>query len=698
MTERRILVTAALPYANGPIHLGHVAGVYLPADIYVRYQRLRGRDILYICGSDEFGVPITLTAEKEGVTPQEIVDRYHNMNLESFQTLGISFDQYSRTTAPIHKETAQDIFTVLHGKGNLKEKHQQQLYCESCSRYLPDRFVEGTCPHCQAEKARGDQCDTCGKWIDQVTLVDPGCKICGNSPVIRETSHWFLPLGDHQDWLSEWFSSATTQDWRENVLNFCRGWFAEGLEDRAVTRDLGWGVPVPLEDHEGKVLYVWFDAPIGYISATKEYAQAQNDPDLWKKYWCTQDDGEDPRLIHFIGKDNIVFHAIFFPVMMQSYGGYVLPDFIPANEYLTLEGRKISTSENYAVWLKDYLAAFKPDPLRYCLTAIAPETRDADFSWKDFQSRNNYELADIIGNFINRSLAFAKRYFDGVVPTPGELENIDRDFVVSIRQKTQQLADKIDAYRFRDAQREMMDLARDANKYFNDSEPWKTVKDDTDRCATTLYHCMQAVCAFHLLMEPFLPESAEKLRSILNVSLDLKESADFWAWGANTQLDADFEMLPAGHTLGEAVILFPKIEDSDIAPEVERLKKIAGAGAAGEAATDEPEKTPAITYDQFMETELRVATIKTAERIPNADRLLRLIVDDGEGDRQIVAGIAEHYDPEQLPGMQVIIVVNLAPAKIRGVESNGMLLAAKDKSGLAVVTPAAAKEPGSRVS
>ncbi|MCK4966121.1 methionine--tRNA ligase, partial [bacterium] len=481
MKKERYLVTSALPYANGPIHLGHIAGAYLPADIFVRYQRMKKQDVIFICGTDEHGVPITITAKNENSTPQQVVDKYYKIQKTSFEQLGISFDNFSRTSYKLHYETSQEIFLTLYKKNYLAEKKIKQFYCTHDKMFLSDRYVEGICPHCQTPGARGDQCEACGKWIEQTTLTEPQCKLCGNAPEIRETKHWFFKFGEFQDKLKKWINAK--KDWKENVINFCNGWFNEGLQDRAVTRDLDWGIPVPLDEAKGKVLYVWFDAPIGYISSTKEWAQKKGDPDLWKKYWMN----ENTKLIHFIGKDNIVFHAIFFPAMLMGCGDYVIPENVPANEFLNIEGSKLSTSKNYAVWLNDYLDKFPPDPLRYCLSTILPESKDSDFSWKTLQARNNYELADILGNFINRTFIFAQKYFDNKIPQPSELRQEDRAMLETCRKSYGTVGGYIEKYQMRNAVKEMMDVARAANKYFNDEGPWKTVKDDKERCAATIY-------------------------------------------------------------------------------------------------------------------------------------------------------------------------------------------------------------------
>ena len=671
--SEKILVTSALPYANGPLHLGHIAGAYLPADIYVRYQRLMGRDVVYICGSDEHGVPITVTADRENISPQDVVDRYHAMNKESFLTFGMSFDNYSRTSLPIHHQTAQEFFKQLHANGDLVVKTSEQFYSEKSNRFLPDRYVEGTCPHCKYEGARGDQCDQCGKWLEPGELINPVSKIDGATPVLKETQHWYLPMGKFAGEWEQWFGSI---EWKENVKNYSMGWYKEGLGDRPITRDLHWGVPVPLEGAEGKVLYVWFDAPIGYISATKEWAINQGDPDRWKSYW--QDPGT--KLVHFIGKDNIVFHAILFPMILKQMGGYILPSAIPANEYLTIEGRKISTSLNYAIWLKDYLAEFQPDPLRYALASNTPEAKDTDFSWKQFQSRNNDELADILGNFINRSMTFVHRYYEGKLPPKGHLNDLDKKMLETIARAPRQVGDFIESFQFRRATQALMDVCRSANKYFNDSEPWVTRKSDPARCQTTLNICIHIAQCLAVMMAPTLPFSSETLRRMLNL-----ESLPKWDLAGEAELDA-------GHSLNKAGILFEKIEDDIIDQQIEKLKMLTPQTAAPKSETEK------IDFDQFGKIDLRTALVTAAEKVEGADKLLKLQIALGSEQRQIVAGIAEHYSTDEIVGKTVIVVANLKPAMIRGVESNGMLLAVKGEHGLCVLSPTGDVASGLRVS
>lgn len=682
-TFKRILVTAALPYANGPIHLGHLAGAYLPADIYVRYQRLKGRDIIYICGSDEHGVPITITAEKEGITPQEVVDKYHYMNKESFKRFGISFDNYSRTSLPIHHQTAQEFFLELYRKGILKEKTTQQLYCEKDKMFLADRYVEGICPVCSSQGARGDQCEKCGSWLEQTDLIEPKCKICGSTPVIKNTSHWYLPLGNFQKRLEEWMN--TRSDWKENVKQYVYSWFKEGLQDRAVTRDLHWGVKVPIQGVESKVIYVWFDALLGYISSTKEWAQKIGQPEKWREYWQNQ----DTRLIHFIGKDNIVFHCIVFPAMLMAWNDgreseiYVLPDNVPANEFLNLEGKKLSTSRNYAVWLNEYLEKFEPDPLRYALASILPETKDTDFSWREFQARNNNELADILGNFINRTLTFVKKNFGNKVPERFELEDIDRELIAKLKEYADKISENYEKFRIRDGVFETMNLARFANKYFNDTEPWKMIKENPRRASTSINLCLQTVRSLAILFEPVLPFSTRKIWEMLNLDGDIVEAG----WSSACELS-----LETGHQLNEPKILFRKIEDFEIEEEIKKLKI-----ASGEIVDEKIEIKPQISIEDFEKIDLRVAEVVECERVKNSEKLLRLKVKLGSEQRQVVAGIGKHYKPEELVGKKVIIVANLKPAKLMGIESQGMLLAAIKDDKLSILTTLDEIESGSQV-
>lgn len=676
---KRIIVTSALPYANGPIHLGHLAGAYLPADVYVRYQRMKKRDVIYICGTDEHGVPIAIAAEKEGVTPQQIVDRYYADHLDTFTRFGVSFDNFSRTSRPIHHQTSKEFFQKIYDKNFLVEKGIQQFYCESCARFLADRFVEGKCPRCGREGARGDQCEKCGSSLEQTELVDPYCKVCGHAPVLRDTRHLFLKLNEFQKKLEAWLDSK--KGWKENVLNYCRGWFKEGLGERAVTRDLKWGIQVPAPGYEDKVIYVWFEAPIGYISATKEWAERIGQPDKWKEYW--QD--AETKLVHFIGKDNIVFHAIIWPAMLMAHGDYILPTDVPANEFLNLQGEKLSTSRNYAVWLGEYLSKFPPDPLRYYLATIAPETKDADFTWTEFQQRNNSELADILGNFVNRTLTFAKRQFNGV-PQAGALDDLDRAMLNVLHKAPQEIGDLLEHYELRRSLSTLMDVARFANKYFNDQQPWATLKTDRDKCSTTINISLQAVQTLAVLMEPFLPFSAEKVWAMLGHQGSVHDQA----WDQVAAMT-----LQPGHALGQEQILFTKIEDKQIQPEIDRLTALS---AKIETKPEEKPVATHITYDDFARVQLRTALVLKAEKVEKADKLLRLEIQVGNEQRQIVAGIAKHYTPEQMVGKTIVVVANLQPAKIRGLESNGMLLAAEDETGvLAVLTPDRNVQSGAKI-
>ena len=661
---KRILVTSALPYANGPIHLGHLAGAYLPADIYVRYQRLKKRDVIYICGSDEHGVPITIAAEKKGISPQQIVDEFHFRNKKAFAGFGMSFDYYGRTSSEMHRKTSQEIFLNLYRKGLFKKKTEKQLYDQKAKMFLPDRYVKGTCPICSYPEAYGDQCEKCGSSLSSSELIDPISAITGETPVFRETTHWYLPLGDLQKEIASWIKEKTY--WKPNVLGQVKSWLDGGLADRAVTRDLSWGVPVPLEEAKGKVLYVWFDAPIGYISATKEWAAEKDEPDLWKTYW--QD--EETQLIHFIGKDNIVFHCIMFPAMLKVHGDYVLPDNVPANEFLNLEGNKLSTSKNYAVWLEDYLEKFPVDPLRYYLAINAPESRDADFTWQEYQQRNNSELADILGNFINRTLTFAVNNFDGKVPQAGDLDDLDNWMLDILKTAPARIGQELDNFQVRKAATAFMDVARASNKYFNDQEPWRTLKENKSKCATTINICMQACQTLAVLMEPILPFSAEKLWRILGNEGSVHDQA--WDEISSSQL-------PVGHKLGKVEILFQKMDKKLIQPEIERLQKIAEELKPQEEKMQE-EKSK-ISFDEFSRLDLRVARVLHAEKVEKADKLLKLDIDLGDEKRTIVAGIAQHYSADEMIGRKIVIVANLEPAKIRGIESNGMLLAAEDDDG-----------------
>ena len=687
----RILVTAALPYANGPIHLGHLAGAYLPADLYVRYQRLKRRDVLFVCGSDEHGVPITITADKEGVTPQAIVDRYHEANTKAFERFEMSFDNYSRTSLPLHHTTAQEFFRDFHARGILTERKEQQFYDGKARKFLPDRYVEGTCPVCANTEARGDQCEKCGTYLNPMQLINPRSKISGAVPEVRETSHWYFPLGAYQQRLEAYIRDRDERDgWKENVLNYTRGWFKDGLQDRAVTRDLDWGVRVPLEGYETKVLYVWFDAVLGYISSTREWAQKAGTPDAWRRYWLEP----STKYVAFIGKDNIVFHCIVFPAMLMGWNDahteqYVLPDNVPANEFLNFEGQKFSKSRGWGIYVDEFLSRYPADPLRYYLCTSLPEYRDSDFTWKEFQAKNNNELADIFGNFVNRTLAFCGRTFGGALPARGELDARDRAMLDLAEQTPVTAGQFMETYRFRDGMAEVMNLARAANKYFNDSEPWKTAKSDPARCATTLNICTQLVRTLGILMSPVIPATCERLWTMLG----LTGTAASQAWDT-----AGAPVLPAGHALGKPAILVTKIEDDVIEQDLKGLGETADAAStvAAKPATDPPKDF--ITLDDFKKVDLRIATVLAAERVPRSDKLLKLQVEVGTDRRQVVAGIAQHYAPEHLVGKSIVVVYNLQPAKLMGQESQGMLLAASDAAGrLVIVQPAAPIDSGSKV-
>lgn len=680
---KRTTVTAALPYANGGVHIGHLAGVYVPADIYVRYLRLRKQDVIFIGGSDEHGVPITLRAKKEGITPQDIVDRYHEMIKKSFEEFGISFDIYSRTTSKTHHKFAADFFRKLYDDGKLIEKTGEQYYDEEAKQFLADRYITGECPHCHNENAYGDQCEKCGRDLSPTELLHPHSTISGSVPVMRETKNWYLPLNDYQQWLSEWILDGH-KEWRSNVYGQCKSWLDMDLQPRAMTRDLDWGIPVPVSGAEGKVLYVWFDAPIGYISNTKELCD--NQPDRWgswQQWW--QD--EDTRIVHFIGKDNIVFHCIVFPVMLKAHGGYVLPDNVPANEFLNLENDKISTSRNWAVWLHEYLVDMpgKQDVLRYVLTANAPETKDNNFMWRDFQDRNNNELVAIYGNFVNRALQLTKKYFDSVVPACGELNDIDKTAIDEFKDVKGRVESLLDRFMFREAQKEAMNLARIGNKYITDCEPWKVAKTDMARVETILYISLQLTANLAIAFEPFLPFSSARLRRMLNM-----ESID---WGQLGSTD----ILSAGHKMGEPALLFEKIEDSVIEAQIKKLEdtRIANAAAGYKA---EPVK-PTVALDDFEKLDIRVGHVKHCEKVKKSNKLLKFTIDDGSGaDRTILSGIAKYYNPEDLIGKDVLFIANFAPRKMMGYESQGMILSAQDFDGsLSVTTITRETKPGSRV-
>ncbi len=662
---KRTLVTAALPYANGGVHIGHLAGVYVPADIYVRYMRLKKRDVLFVCGSDEHGVPITLRAKKEGCTPQDVCDRFHKIIKDSFAEFGISFDIYSRTTSETHRKVASDFFRTLYDKGAFVEKESEQYYDEEAKTFLADRYITGECPHCHYEKAYGDQCEHCGSTLSPNELINPHSAVSGSKPVLKKTSHWYLPLDKYQNWLEKWILQDH-KEWRSNVYGQCKSWLDMGLQPRAVSRDLDWGIPVPVEGAEGKVLYVWFDAPIGYISNTKELL-----PDSWETWW------KDPstRLIHFIGKDNIVFHCIVFPTMLKAEGSYILPDNVPANEFLNLEDDKISTSRNWAVWLDEYLKDFpgKQDVLRYVLTANAPETKDNNFTWKDFQARNNNELVAVYGNFINRALVLTWKYYDGKAPAQGTLTDYDKQTIAEFTTVKADVERLLDHFRFRDAQKEAMNLARIGNKYLADSEPWKLQKTDPERVKTIMNISLQLAANLAIAFEPFLPFSSKKLREMLNMP-------NFnWDDLGSTSL------VEEGHQLAKAELLFEKIEDAAIDAQVARLETIKKENKAREAKP-EPQK-PVVDFENFEKIDLRVGTVEECVKVEKSDKLLKLTINDGNTKRTIVSGIAKHYKPEELVGKQVCFIANLAPRKLRGIESQGMILCSENANGeLAFVT------------
>ena len=714
---RRTLVTCALPYANGPVHIGHLAGVYVPADIYVRYLRMKGEDVLFICGSDEHGVPITIKAKKEGCTPQDVVDRYHSIIKKSFKGFGINFDIYSRTSSRTHSEVASEFFRKMYDEGKFIEKESEQYFDTEANTFLADRYIVGTCPKCGNEGAYGDQCEKCGSTLSPDELLNPHSALSGSTPVKKKTKHWYLPLDRYEPWLKEWILDGH-KEWRTNVYGQCKSWIDGGLQPRAVSRDLDWGVPVPVEGAEGKVLYVWFDAPIGYISNSKELL-----PQSWEKWWKS----EDTRLVHFIGKDNIVFHCIVFPSMLKAYGGYILPDNVPANEFLNLEGNKISTSKNWAVWLNEYLEQFpgQEDVLRYVLCANAPETKDNDFTWKDFQARNNSELVAILGNFVNRAVVLTHKYFGGKVPADLRPEAVDKETLAQIPAMKKAVEENLENYKFREALKEAMNIARLGNKYLTDTEPWKVAKTDMDRTASILNVSLQICADLAIVFEPFLPFSAGKLRDILNVGLVAgmdHRCGEEGTCGENVfkpgegaalhtvschsgQAGAEQKsvpvlswedlgresVLPAGHQLGEAVLLFSKIEDSVVEAQVKRLEdtKKANEAAAAEASahTVDPQKAEC-SFEDFEKMDIRTATVLEAERVPKTDKLLKLTIDTGIDKRVIVSGIAEYYTPEQMVGKQICILANLAPRKIRGIESKGMILMARQNDGkMRFITP-----------
>ena len=681
---KRTTVTSALPYANGGVHIGHLAGVYVPADIYVRYLRLKGEDVMFVGGSDEHGVPVTMRARKEGITPQDVVDRYHKMIKDSFEEFGISFDVYSRTTSKTHHKFASDFFRKLYDEGKLVEETSKQYYDEEAKQFLADRYITGECPHCHNEGAYGDQCEKCGRDLSPTELINPKSTISGSQPVLKETKNWYLPLNDYQEWLKQWILEGH-KEWRPNVYGQCKSWLDMDLQPRAMTRDLDWGIPVPVEGAEGKVLYVWFDAPIGYISNTKELCESNPERwGTWQQWW--QD--EETRLVHFIGKDNIVFHCLIFPVMMKAHGGYIMPDNVPANEFLNLENDKISTSRNWAIWLHEYLVDFpgKQDVLRYVLTANAPETKDNNFMWKDFQERNNSELVAIYGNFVNRALQLTKKYFNGIVPQCGELQDIDRQAIEEFKDVKQKVEQLLDQFKFRDALKEAMNLARIGNKYITDCEPWKVAKADMERVKTILNICLQLSANLSIAFEPFLPFSSKKLRDMLNV--------DTFDW---EQLGST-EILKPGHQLAEPSLLFEKIEDDAIQAQLDRLERIRKENeVANYKAAPVKENIP---FETFEKLDIRVGLVKDCQKVKKSKKLLQFTLDDGSSqDRTICSGIAAFYEnPEQLIGKRVLFVANFEPRKMMGIESQGMILSAVDSDeSLSVVTTTKDVKPGSQV-
>lgn len=677
-------ITAALPYTNGPIHIGHLAGVYVPADIYARYLRLRGENCIFVCGSDEHGVPIAIKAKKEGVTPQEIVDKYHKIIKKSFEDFGISFDNYSRTTAKIHHETATQFFKKLYEDGKFIEETTAQLYDQEAEQFLADRFVTGTCPKCNNPEAYGDQCEKCGSSLNATDLINPKSTISGSAPVMKKTKHWFLPLDKYEPWLREWILEGHKKDWKPNVYGQVKSWIDDGLRPRAVTRDLNWGVPVPVKGAEGKVMYVWFDAPIGYISSTKEWAE-KNGKD-WKTYWKNP----ETRLVHFIGKDNIVFHCIIFPAMLKAEGSYILPENVPANEFLNLEGQKLSTSKNHAVWLHEYLEDFpgKQDVLRYVLTANAPETKDNDFTWKDFQARNNNELVAIFGNFINRVTVLTHKYYEGQVPPSKKLTEIDKNVLSQVNTLPQKISEAIERYRFREAQTEMMGLARLGNKYLADEEPWKLIKTNPERVQTIMHTALQIASGLAILCEPFLPFTSKKLKQILNLT-----ETD-WNY-----FEKQTDLLQEGHKINSSELLFEKIEDEDIQRQYDKLIAAKKINAMKNQHQEIPPQKETIHFEDFSKLDLRSGTIISAEKIPKADKLLQLKVDTGVDTRTIVSGIAKSFSPDEILGKKVVVLINLAPRKLRGVESQGMILMGENAEGkLIFINPDDELENGAVIS
>ena len=674
-TPARYTITAALPYTNGPIHIGHLAGVYVPADIYARYQRLMGKDVAFVCGSDEHGVAISMKAKKEGITPKDVIDKYHAIIKKSFADFGISFDNYSRTSAEVHHKTASEFFVKLYEQGDFIEETTAQLYDEEAKQFLADRFVVGTCPKCGHEEAYGDQCENCGSTLNATDLINPKSTITGAVPTLKETKHWFLPLDRYENFLKEWILEGHKKDWKPNVYGQCKSWIDDGLKPRAVTRDLDWGIPVPVKGGEGKVLYVWFDAPIGYISSTKEWAEREGKD--WEPYWKD----ENTKLLHFIGKDNIVFHCIIFPSILKAHGDYILPDNVPANEFLNLEGNKLSTSKNWAVWLHEYLEEFPDmqDVLRYTLTANAPETKDNDFTWKDFQARNNNELVAILGNFINRVVVLTHKYYDGKVPTPNEFSQVDKETLEAMKKYPEIISTSIERYRFREASQELMNLARLGNKYLADEEPWKVIKQDSERVKTIMFVALQIATGLAVLSEPFLPFTSEKLKNILAV----RSSGVDTSW---TEMETKEVLLPADHQINKAELLFRKVEDQEIQAQLDKLEATKKSNEQMNKEV-EPQKDT-ITFDDFSKLDMRVGTIVEAEKMPKAKKLLVLKVDTGLDTRTIVSGIAESFTPEEIVGKKVTVLVNLAPRALRGVESEGMILMTENADGkLVFVNP-----------
>ena len=672
---KRYLVTSALPYANGPVHIGHLAVVYVPSDIYTRYLRLRGEDVIHVCGSDEHGVPITIKAKKEGITPQQVVDRYHEIIKKAFAGLGIEFDIYSRTSSDMHTATASDFFRKMNEEGKFVEQTTEQYYDEEAKMFLADRYIMGTCPKCGNERAYGDQCEACGSTLSPDELIEPHSTLSGSVPVKKATTHWYLPLNDYEQMLREWILEGH-KEWKTNVYGQCKSWLDGGLQPRAVSRDLDWGIPVPVEGAEGKVLYVWFDAPIGYISATKELT-----PD-WEKYWKSN----DTKLVHFIGKDNIVFHCIVFPSMLKAHGDYILPENVPSNEFLNLEGDKISTSRNWAVWLHEYLEDMpgKEDVLRYVLCANAPETKDNDFTWKDYQARNNNELVAVLGNFVNRALVLTQKYYGGVVPACGELTEYDQQTITELSGIKASLEHNIENYRFREALKDAMNFARIGNKYLADSEPWKLIKTDTERVKTILNIAIQITASIATAIEPFMPFSAAKILNMLAV--------EKFGWDTLGSM----ELIAAGHTIGTPALLFEKIEDDVIQRQLDKLEATKAANAAAEVKAEPQKET--CTFDDFQKMDIRVSTILAAEKVAKTKKLLKLTVDTGIDQRTIVSGIAEHFTPEELIGQQVLVLVNLQPRELKGILSQGMILMAEDATGkLRLVQPSEAVKAGSMV-